>query len=139
MPGTTILVEDLFYNVPTRKKVLKSTTEEYGRILDIVGRYAVHCTGCGFTVKRAGEARSDLHTLPQVCTVAWCDVPQHLYAGNDAGRDTCGAWQHHHQGAAATAVRAWPGTIRGGADRHRHLLFSGDGACNVPTDRPHCR
>lgn len=65
VPGTTILVEDLFYNVPTRRKVLKNTNEEYSRILDIVGRYAVYCQGVGFTVKRAGEARSDLHTMPQ--------------------------------------------------------------------------
>ncbi|KAK9865973.1 hypothetical protein WJX84_001123 [Apatococcus fuscideae] len=64
VPGTTITVEDLFYNVLTRKKALKNGTEEYSRILDIVSRYAVFKAGTGFTVKRQGEARADLHTLP---------------------------------------------------------------------------
>ncbi|KAK9820739.1 hypothetical protein WJX74_008211 [Apatococcus lobatus] len=64
VPGTTITVEDLFYNVLTRKKALKNGAEEYSRILDLVSRYAVFKAGTGFTVKRQGEARADLHTLP---------------------------------------------------------------------------
>eukprot|EP00873_Tetraselmis_striata_P002649 jgi/Tetstr1/422913/TSEL_013694.t1 len=63
VPGTTICAEHLFYNVPMRRKVLKSPTEEYNRILDIVSRYAVFQTGVGLTCKRQGEARPDVHTL----------------------------------------------------------------------------
>ena len=37
--GTQITVEDLFYNVPTRLKALKSQSEEYHRIADIIGKY----------------------------------------------------------------------------------------------------
>ena len=37
--GTMITVEDLFFNVPTRKRVLKSPTEEYNRIADVVSKY----------------------------------------------------------------------------------------------------
>ncbi|KAJ3026445.1 UNVERIFIED_CONTAM: DNA mismatch repair protein [Siphonaria sp. JEL0065] len=35
--GTQILIEDLFFNVPIRKKALKGSAEEYNRIVDIVG------------------------------------------------------------------------------------------------------
>jgi len=63
VPGTTICVEHLFYNVPMRRKVLKSATEEYNRILDVVSRYAVFQPGVGITCKRQGESRADVHTL----------------------------------------------------------------------------
>ena len=36
--GTSITVEDLFFNVPTRKRVLKSPSEEYNRIADVVSK-----------------------------------------------------------------------------------------------------
>ena len=62
MPGTTMLVEDMFYNVPARQKAIRTGSEEHARILDMVGRYAIFATAVGITVKRHGEARPDLHT-----------------------------------------------------------------------------
>ncbi|RSL98777.1 hypothetical protein CDV31_012454 [Fusarium ambrosium] len=59
-PGTQITVEDLFYNVPTRRKAFRSTADEFNKIIDMVGRYAVHCKGVGFTCKKAGEASTSL-------------------------------------------------------------------------------
>lgn len=52
--GTIITVEDLFYNVPSRRNSLKNPTEEHQRLLDVVSRYAVHCGGRGvsFTCKK---------------------------------------------------------------------------------------
>ena len=54
--GTQIAVEDLFYNVPQRQKAFKSHSEEYAKILDVVGRYAVHCDGVAFACKKHGES-----------------------------------------------------------------------------------
>ncbi len=60
--GTIILAEDLFYNVPLRRKALRSASEEYNAILDVVGRYAVYRAGSAIAVKKASEARADIAT-----------------------------------------------------------------------------
>ncbi|GME24480.1 dna mismatch repair protein [Neofusicoccum parvum] len=54
--GTQITVEDLFYNVPTRRRAFRSASEEYAKILDLVGRYAVHCVGVSFSCKKHGDS-----------------------------------------------------------------------------------
>ncbi|KAG6009592.1 hypothetical protein E4U21_001959 [Claviceps maximensis] len=67
-PGTQITVEDLFFNIPTRRKAFRSNAEEYNKIVDMVGRYAVHCRGVGFTCKKAGESSATLSIQSQSTT-----------------------------------------------------------------------
>ncbi|KAI2528799.1 mutL-like 1 [Homo sapiens] len=67
--GTQITVEDLFYNIATRRKALKNPSEEYGKILEVVGRYSVHNAGISFSVKKQGETVADVRTLPNASTV----------------------------------------------------------------------
>ncbi|XP_036287751.1 DNA mismatch repair protein Mlh1 isoform X1 [Pipistrellus kuhlii] len=67
--GTQITVEDLFYNIATRRKALKNPSEEYGKILEVVGRYAIHNSGISFSVKKQGETVADVRTLPSATTV----------------------------------------------------------------------
>nr|KAF6420786.1 mutL-like protein 1 [Molossus molossus] len=67
--GTQITVEDLFYNISTRRKALKNPSEEYGKILDVVGRYSIHNSGISFSVKKQGETVADVRTLPNATTV----------------------------------------------------------------------
>ncbi|XP_070771666.1 DNA mismatch repair protein Mlh1 isoform X2 [Enoplosus armatus] len=67
--GTQILVEDLFYNVSTRRKALKSPGDEYSRIVDVVSRYAIHNSGKSFSVKKQGETVADVRTLPNATVV----------------------------------------------------------------------
>ncbi|GIL50895.1 hypothetical protein Vafri_6861 [Volvox africanus] len=83
VPGTTITVEDLFYNVPTRRKALKSANEEYGLILDVVGRYAVYSTGVAFSCRRQGDARPDISTTAAGSRV---DAVRSVY-GADVARE----------------------------------------------------
>ena len=64
-----IQVEDLFYNIPTRRRAFRSTSEEYAKILDMVGRYAVHCSGVAFSVKKHGEAGSGMSTPAAASTL----------------------------------------------------------------------
>lgn len=58
--GTQIQVEDLFYNTLGRNKAYRSSSEEYAKILDMVGRYAVHCKGVAFSCKKHGESGASL-------------------------------------------------------------------------------
>ncbi|EXJ94336.1 DNA mismatch repair protein MLH1 [Capronia coronata CBS 617.96] len=54
--GTQITVEDLFYNIPNRRRAFRSPSEEYAKILDVITRYAVHRQGVAFSVKKHGES-----------------------------------------------------------------------------------
>ncbi|KAI9842515.1 MAG: DNA mismatch repair protein [Sclerophora amabilis] len=67
--GTQITVEDLFYNVPTRRRAFRSASEEYAKILDVVGRYAVHCLGVAFSCKKHGDSAMGISTPSNASTV----------------------------------------------------------------------
>ncbi|KAJ7484753.1 histidine kinase-like ATPase [Mycena latifolia] len=60
--GTTIIIEDLFYNTPTRLSALRSPSEEYSRILDVITKYAVHNPKVAFVCKKVGSPSPDLST-----------------------------------------------------------------------------
>ena len=48
----TFQIEDLFYNTPTRLLALRSSSDEYARILDVVTKYAVHNPTVSFSCKK---------------------------------------------------------------------------------------
>ena len=62
-------VEDLFYNVPSRQRAFRSPSEEYAKILDVVGRYAVHCSGVAFSCKKHGETMTSISTPANTSTI----------------------------------------------------------------------
>ncbi|KAF8548260.1 DNA mismatch repair protein MutL [Imleria badia] len=62
--GTTIVIEDMFYSTPTRLSALRSPSEEYARILDVVTKYAVHNSKVAFLCKKAGSVTPELSTSP---------------------------------------------------------------------------
>lgn len=64
--GTAILVNDLFYNTPVRKKYLKSDTTELARIIDIVSRIAIGHNNVSFSLFNNGKEllRSPACELP---------------------------------------------------------------------------
>ena len=58
--GTRIIVDDLFYNNPVRKKAFKSTATEYKKILDVVSKFAIAFPPVEFRVRKTGAANFDL-------------------------------------------------------------------------------
>jgi len=61
--GTCITVEDLFYNVPTRRDALRSPSEEFNKISEVISRYAIHNSGVGMALKKAGETGVEVKTV----------------------------------------------------------------------------
>ncbi|KAL8871107.1 MAG: hypothetical protein Q9174_002995 [Haloplaca sp. 1 TL-2023] len=67
--GTQITVEDLFYNIPSRQKAFRSPSEEYTKILNVVGRYAIHCAGVAFSCKKHGDSALSISTPSNASTI----------------------------------------------------------------------
>ncbi len=58
--GTTVIVRDLFFNTPARRKFLKSDATELGQISDLLGRISMAYPGIAF--KLVHQTRILLHT-----------------------------------------------------------------------------
>lgn len=69
-------VEDLFYNVRQRRLAFKSPSEEYAKILDIVGKYGIHCKGVAFSCKKHGDSTMGVSIPSNAGTV---DRIRHIY------------------------------------------------------------
>lgn len=57
--GTTISLENLFYNMPARRAALASSSEEMKHVLAVMQKYALHTAhrGVGWSLRHAGKAR----------------------------------------------------------------------------------
>ncbi|GAA5859786.1 hypothetical protein JCM5353_006355 [Sporobolomyces roseus] len=61
--GTTLVVEDLFFNTPQRLKSLQNATGEYARIVSVVLAYSIHNAGIAISCKRQNGAQTaDVNT-----------------------------------------------------------------------------
>ncbi|PAA74642.1 hypothetical protein BOX15_Mlig026824g3 [Macrostomum lignano] len=68
--GTTITAEDLFFNVPIRRRTLKSATEEFKKIVEVVSLYSLHYPRVGMSVRKAGSDGLTALKTPADSTVA---------------------------------------------------------------------
>jgi DNA mismatch repair protein MutL len=59
-PGTRVQVDDLFYNLPARRKFLKSATTELKRIIQVVQDYALVYPNIRFRVSNDGKTLLDI-------------------------------------------------------------------------------
>ena len=83
--GTQLTVEDLFYNVPTRRRAFRSAADEYNKIIDMVGRYAVHCSNVAFSCKKHGESATSIAVQ---ATASCTDRIRQIYGGSVANELT---------------------------------------------------
>ncbi|KAJ8770000.1 hypothetical protein K2173_009083 [Erythroxylum novogranatense] len=61
--GTQIMVENLFYNMIARRKTLQNSSDDYSKIVDLLSRFAIHYTNVGFSCRKHGATRPDVHSV----------------------------------------------------------------------------
>eukprot|EP00930_Biecheleria_cincta_P004848 TRINITY_DN10577_c0_g1_i1.p1 TRINITY_DN10577_c0_g1~~TRINITY_DN10577_c0_g1_i1.p1 ORF type:complete len:794 (-),score=166.55 TRINITY_DN10577_c0_g1_i1:284-2665(-) len=102
-PGTTLVVEDMFYNNPTRKQALGKESMEHAKVLEVVQRYAVHYPTVAFSCRKATSSVTELSTVggngltsqDVIATIYGRSISQELFSFEIASDDpkfTCRGW-----------------------------------------------
>lgn len=63
--GTSVKVESLFYNIPARRKYLKSEQTEYRKIYELLSRYFIIYPNIHFILEKDGKVVQDLPLVPE--------------------------------------------------------------------------
>ncbi len=87
---TTVLVEDLFYNIPVRKKYLKSTPTEQKYVQGWLTDFAIANPQIGLTFSRDGKQIWHLkptETLQRIFDIFGSSFEGHLHYFDQAGKD----------------------------------------------------
>jgi DNA mismatch repair protein MutL len=102
--GTSIEVRDLFYNVPARRKFLKSTTTESAQIGEVCLRAALVDPGLRLVLVRDGRRAREF--LP---AASWAERAAHVLEGKRV------LIEGEHRGTRVRAVLGAPEDARSGA------------------------
>jgi DNA mismatch repair protein MutL len=116
-PGTRVRVENLFANIPARRKFLRSPRAEYAAALDAVRRLAMARPDIGFTLEHDG--RRTLSVQPDMGRperVASLTAPE--LAENSVALD------FQREGISLGGIASLPTYNRGVAD-HQYLFVNG--------------
>lgn len=106
-PGTRILVEDLFFNLPARRKFLKTASAELRRILQVVNDYALANPHITFRV--FSEGRRILEIIPpgsvdNALLRRWGDDARIYRASAEAGPYRSDVWWNPIPDSRRTSV-----------------------------------
>ncbi|MBE0523558.1 MAG: DNA mismatch repair endonuclease MutL [Methanosarcinales archaeon] len=115
--GTSMLVEDLFYNTPARKKFLKTGRTELAHIVDVVTRNALGHNQISFNLSHDGR---ELFRSPASGTLF--DTIVHIY-GPELARDLMPV-DFRTDLAVITGYITKPGITR--SDKDRQIFFIND-------------
>jgi len=61
--GTTVTVQDIFYNIPARRKYLKTPQTEYRKIYELLNNYYLIYPNVHFVLEKDGKVVVDLPTI----------------------------------------------------------------------------
>ena len=111
-PGTTVEVRELFFNVPARRKFLRTAQTEMGHITEQIARIALPNTGVEFRLSHNGRAVHHLRAADnmrsRIADLFGADLAEHLiafsreerglkisgYAGLPADSRSSAKWQY---------------------------------------------
>jgi DNA mismatch repair protein MutL len=116
-PGTRVLVENLFGNVPARRKFLRSARSEYGACVDVVKRLAMARPEVGFTLSHDGRRAFALAPGE--------DRPARVAALTDPGLAANSIAVDHLRGAVRLGGVAGVPTFNRGVADHQYLFVNG--------------
>jgi DNA mismatch repair protein MutL len=116
-PGTRVRVENLFANIPARRKFLRSARSEYAAALDAVRRLAMARPDIGFTLEHDG--RRTLSVQPGMSR------PERVAALTSSELiDNSAALDFQREGVSLGGIASLPTFNRGVAD-HQYLFVNG--------------
>ena len=87
-PGTTVAVEDLYFNTPARRKFLKSEPTEFGHCDEVFRRVALARPQVAFSLRHNGRASRHLRAQPaaeRVASLLGQDFVQQAFAVEAGG------------------------------------------------------
>ena len=94
-PGTTVVIKDLFYNLPARRKFLKTATAEFRRILRLIQDYAFAYPAVAFTLIHGGKTvfkSTGGGSVEKLIEQTWGDEPRAVSARYETDRGGCALW-----------------------------------------------
>ncbi len=94
-PGTTVVIKDLFYNLPARRKFMKTATAEFRRILRLIQDYAFAYPSVSFTLIHGGKTvfkSSGAGSVEKLLAQTWGDEPAIASARYENDKGGCALW-----------------------------------------------
>lgn len=122
-PGTRVQVDDLFFNLPARRKFLKTASAELRRILQVVNDYALIHPEITFRVysdqKRVVEHAGGTATIEDMLAKKWGDEVRKYYSESSNGENSVRIWWNPMPDSRRVAItlfvngrRVQDGTVR---------------------------
>jgi DNA mismatch repair protein MutL len=109
-PGTRIQVDDLFYNLPARRKFMKSATTELKRVIQVVQDYALVHPGIRFRVSNDGKPLIDIgdaNSTDEVLTALWGEESRSAKAAASSGEASVSLWWNNLPGSRRVNVTSF--------------------------------
>jgi DNA mismatch repair protein MutL len=115
--GTSVTVEDLFYNVPARRKFLRADRTEYSHVDLLLRRFALARFDVGFDLEHNGKPVSSLPPAPQ-------ETEQKLRLQRVMGKDFLEHVVRIDEERAGLSLQGWVAEPRyNRAQRDRQFFF----------------
>jgi DNA mismatch repair protein MutL len=110
LPGTRVQADDMFYNLPARRKFLKTSPAELKRIIQVVQDYAVANPEIRFRVSNDGKNLLDIGGVPatdDVLKSLWGEEHRSVRADARSGDASVALWWNGLPGSRRVNVTAF--------------------------------